>query len=57
MIAHSVLYSGIGMFGLSRALCALLIISDMERAMLDITMSDFPDVELRVTVEKVCMWV
>ena len=54
MIAHSVLHSGIGMVGLSRALCTLLITSNMERAMLDITVSDVPDVELRATVEKVC---
>lgn len=54
MIAHSVLHSGIGMVGLSRALCTLLIPSNMERAMLDITVSDVPDVELRATVEKVC---
>ena len=53
MIAHSVLHSGIGMVGLSRALCTLLITSNMERAMLDITVSDVPDVELRATVEKV----
>lgn len=54
MIAHSVLHSAIGMVGLSRALCTLLITSNMERAMLDITVSDVPDVELRATVEKVC---
>ncbi|KAM7433722.1 hypothetical protein ABFA07_016062 [Porites harrisoni] len=53
MIAHSVLHSGIGMVGLSRALCTLLITSNMERAMLDITVSDVPDVELRATVEKI----
>lgn len=53
MIAHSVLHSGIGMVGLSRALCTFLITSDMERAMLDITVSDVPDVELRATVEKI----
>ena len=57
MIAHSVLRSGIGMVGLSRALCTFLITSDMERAMLDITVSDVPDVELRATVEKVCNFV
>lgn len=42
------------------ALSTLLITSDMERAMLDITVSDAPDVELRANVEKVrklCMWV
>ena len=43
MIAHSVLHSAIGMVGLSRALCTLLITSNMERAMLDITVSDDDD--------------
>lgn len=60
MIVYFVFYSGIGMVGLFRVLCILFIISDMERVMLDIIVSDVLDVELRVIVEKVCnlcMWV
>ena len=53
MIAHSVLHTGTGPIGLSRALCTFLITGDLERAMVQLTLKDVPDLEVRETLEKV----
>ena len=44
MIGYSVLHSGEGMVESPRALCILLITSDMEKTMLDLTVCDVPDI-------------
>ena len=53
MIAHSILHSGKGLVGLSRAMLEFLVTNDIERSMLKLTVSDVPDLDIRASLEKV----
>lgn len=53
MIAHSVLHSGKGFVGLSRAISEFIVTNDLERSMLKLIVNDIPDLDIRESLAKV----
>ena len=53
MIAHSILHCGKGLVGLSRALAQFIVTDDIERSMLNLTVNDVPDLEIRESLGQV----
>ncbi|CAB4024491.1 E3 ubiquitin- ligase UPL2-like [Paramuricea clavata] len=52
MIAHSVLHSGKGFVGLSRAISEFIVTNDLERSMLKLIVNDIPDLDIRESLAK-----